>query len=855
MLRVPFTSSSNNDFRSAVVKWLARCDLKIAARVWRMFWVDDKSSKIGERWYYTVHLFAVSGTDLEPIPLKMFLNWHSPFFGNMQSTNLKYFARFKLGLSKTTPTIVLEKDEFILADDIRELNGKVMNDGCALMSLELAAAITNCMGLDELPAVFQGRISGCKGLWMVDRLGSHRHNLYGRDFWIQITPSQLKIQPHPSQRDTADESLRTFEVSNFSATLQPSALSFQFINVLYNRGVRREILEQRLKATFNEYYDELREGIGTFDILKCRAWLQRYHTQRTPDGGGLVFVGSKPQLRSDAIKYMLDAGFAPKDCKQLDDLIRETLKAYTDDLIARVRITLPRSTFAYMMADPYSILEEGEVQLCLPQTWKDPELGLQGSVVANLMGLVGRNPANLPCDIQKVRFVHHVELSCYRNVIIFSTRGKRPLADWLSGGDYDGDQAFVCWDQGLVKDFENYDAVPTDVISPSNVGLKQVSRPLAAVLDVKSGISLESIGDLLEGCLDFASRQSLLGTVTNKHVEFVYYQTDSKQAFSNRKALEAPQALQLAALASYLVDASKQGYLLSDPDWYKLRNKLCGNIEKSRPAFQRPPVTPGVPQRGGDSGDPLPDNINDHLRFVVATGEATRILTDWYESFTRSTFPDASLAKPYQTFEASARAEETGKRRTLRKIIDRLKEDIEGINNQWKTDMSAKRWDNGPASVEQSRVIRALYQKVCEVEPLKVAGDRNHWFYKAREQAKESGLDTWPMLRASCIYVNHYRRGGNFVWAMAMEQLCRLKAAGGPGRYVTQTALTYSATKLDMRVVRRLQGAVSANERSGFPGGGVVAAGGEGTATEEEETRYWDAVTDFSGPIEDYFIR
>jgi hypothetical protein len=479
MLRVPFASSSDNEFRTAVVKWLSRCELKIAGRAWRMFWVDDKGSKVGDRWYYTVHLFAVSGTGLEPISLEKFIKWHSPVSDNIASTNLKYFARFKLGLSKTTPTIVLEKDEFIVAKDVKSAEDKVMNDGCALMSLELAAAITHCMGLDELPTIFQGRISGCKGLWMVDRLGSRRHNLHGRDFWIQITPSQLKIQPHPSERDATDEALRTFEVSNFSTTLQPSALNFQFINVLYNRGVRKEILEQRLKATFNEYYNELCEGIGTFDVLKCRAWLQRYHAQRPPDGGGLLFTGSKPQLRSDTIKYMLDAGFTPKDCRHLDGLIKETLKAYTDDLVERVRISLPRSTFAYMMADPYSLLEEDEVQLCLPQTWKDPELGLQGSVVANRMGLVGRNPANLPCDIQKVKFVHHVELGCYHNVIIFSIKGKRPLADYLSGGDYDGDQAFVCWDQDLVKDFVNYNEVPTDEISPTDVGLEQKSRPLA----------------------------------------------------------------------------------------------------------------------------------------------------------------------------------------------------------------------------------------------------------------------------------------------------------------------------------------------------------------------------------------
>jgi len=37
------------------------------------------------------------------------------------------------------------------------------------------------------------------------------------------------------------------------------------------------------------------------------------------------------------------------------------------------------------------------------------------------------------------------------NVVVFSSKGDRPKADMMSGGDLDGDEFFVCWDSDLLK--------------------------------------------------------------------------------------------------------------------------------------------------------------------------------------------------------------------------------------------------------------------------------------------------------------------------------------------------------------------------------------------------------------------
>ena len=42
-------------------------------------------------------------------------------------------------------------------------SGAVLTDGCGRLGLDAAEAIRHKLGLDFIPAVFQGRIGSCKG--------------------------------------------------------------------------------------------------------------------------------------------------------------------------------------------------------------------------------------------------------------------------------------------------------------------------------------------------------------------------------------------------------------------------------------------------------------------------------------------------------------------------------------------------------------------------------------------------------------------------------------------------------------------------------------------------------------------
>ena len=61
-------------------------------------------------------------------------------------------------------------------------------------------------------------------------------------------------------------------------------------------------------------------------------------------------------------------------------------------------------------------------------------------------------------------FTTQLQPLCLKDVIVLSTRGSRAPADQMSGGDYDGDEAWICWDERLVNTFSPSE--PAAVVAP-----------------------------------------------------------------------------------------------------------------------------------------------------------------------------------------------------------------------------------------------------------------------------------------------------------------------------------------------------------------------------------------------------
>jgi hypothetical protein len=124
------------------------------------------------------------------------LDWLLHFKLNEDQPYLKLFSRIQLGLSKTDPTVVLEKEQIINhPEDIRSPSGRVMNDGIGRMSLGIARKIQQTLGLSEIPSAVQARLGPAKGMWIVDLTGRRPDRPKG-----DYDPDELWVETYPSQR-------------------------------------------------------------------------------------------------------------------------------------------------------------------------------------------------------------------------------------------------------------------------------------------------------------------------------------------------------------------------------------------------------------------------------------------------------------------------------------------------------------------------------------------------------------------------------------------------------------------------------------------------------------------------------
>lgn len=97
--------------------------------------------------------------------------------------------------------------------------------------------------------------------------------------------------------------------------------------------------------------------------------------------------------------------------------------------------------------DPFNDLEYGQ---CVFQPTLYDEVQIAEFQAAQEVIIV-RNPCYHPGDIHVLKLVKNLRKYEYlSDCIVFPTRGSRPHADESSGGDLDGDEFFVSWDQDLI---------------------------------------------------------------------------------------------------------------------------------------------------------------------------------------------------------------------------------------------------------------------------------------------------------------------------------------------------------------------------------------------------------------------
>ncbi len=134
-----------------------------------------------------------------------------------------------------------------------------------------------------------------------------------------------------------------------------------------------------------------------------------------------------------AEKIILD-GFGSVT-EQLGSLVKgEYKKMLNKKEEQRCRIMVRNSRLLFGVCDSKGVLKSGECAVSLTMEGDGLSRQLSGMEI-----LVTRNPCLHPGDLQKFRVVARPELAHLTDCIVFPTKGKRPSADMMSGGDLDGD--------------------------------------------------------------------------------------------------------------------------------------------------------------------------------------------------------------------------------------------------------------------------------------------------------------------------------------------------------------------------------------------------------------------------------
>lgn len=789
-LLVPSPDSSNlpgvikdKPFYDELVNWLTQEPHAFCGRHYKPFYLKSGGQRKPLRHLqfgpepkpvYTdrVYLFAEDGIDEQPsTPVGSMISWALDLKGGKNDSQpvLKLFQRLALVLSKTTPTVVFEPDQIRhRSQDLRSTDGKnVMNDGVGRMSKMVAKLVQIALGSSSPPCAVQGRLGSAKGMWIVDVTETTD------EIWIETYPSQRKWD----LRKDADQEHRTLEIRSLAPeTLRSATLNLQFLPVLEDRAIdkraMRDTISKLLEDNLRQELSDQRQALDS--PIQFQKWISTNSAHRfdRASHGHVPFQGGLPREDEEIMACMLNAGFDPWRNLFLNKMAYNAQFQMCEKLSKKLNIKIGRSAFLFMVVDFQAReLEEDEVHIAFSDRFRADAGDWEGTMVHGVDVLVARSPAHFPSDIQRVKAVFKPELAHLQNVIVFSAKGKIPLAEKLSGGDYDGDIAFVCWDDRVVSNFAN----ANDEVQPDlREYYRQDKIKLRQLLSTHGEEYGAAIGEMIEKCFAFNLTKDMLGQATNYKERLCYSRGNVHDGIARK----------LSALLSVLVDAPKQGIEFDSKDFKTLKQSLKIPDQVDEPLYKKEHQPPGQHYK----------NILDHLKFTIAKPVIDQELREFYneEKTQHLVHWDKDLtARHYDEWEDSDSAQT---------ILRCLKRDIGQVHDEW----NALSNDD---DVSFAEMVQRTYNSWQDIQPSRdIPEETLQRLRRGYAQTSE-----WALLKASTTFKLYHKLKPRFVWQLAGWHLCFIKwqvvtetpAAAGRMPAVL-TSPMHAITKVDSRAVNHL---------------------------------------------------
>ncbi|KAJ4498650.1 RNA dependent RNA polymerase-domain-containing protein [Lentinula lateritia] len=784
----------------------------IAGRVFRAFLEKEKNV-----FFFMTNENSDPGLVLDTVSQKLsiddFLNWHNPIELNKNQSAAKYASRFALGLSTSAPGLEIEPQNIFSIEDIVSAEGSDMTDGAGFINKAALQKLYLQFKWDVWPTAIQCRIAGAKGMLLLhpsDDSGEPR---------VFIRPSMNKIT-YPDQG--LDRAQRIIDVLRTCHPRFRCKLSSETIINLAENGVPRHIFTSLLDQTL----DLLVTSLTTWDTVEDMAnlWLRLSHlggvfaarstrrksgmarvngyserdAQENDDEDGLDEaddepsstawwndeVSGQPSSLEETVMRLIDGGFTPQACPVMRDKLKRILISQINNHVTNFRIEVPMSFTAFILPDPEDVLEEGEVYFkssargLLTQDEQYTDV-LVGSVV------VTRHPCKLPTDAQKWRAVDRPELRHYTDILILSTAGSRRAADWLGGGDYDGDKALCIYQPEIVNSFSNANpnyGDPRDDIKANcfSEHTETVAELLAGV-PASSDNSMKRLHALQEYLIGGIRTASLVGQASNMH-DFLIY----------THGLKDEETIRLAHIFCHTLDGLKTGLKIKPEVW---RNDISrydkGTMSwkeseskgKGKKAVTTARMDNIIVERPSHLRPFIMDQLQMHAK---AKGEKEKIDADTkYDSHT--IYLDEQLAAPWrEQQELAKRAQKLG--------CNFMAEDLTKIENH-----VHRMWETHRTEVINSQRVGSFTDLAIETRQDILRKLSRQFASEPNEEAMFLSHDQILHLKASYAYIYDFekspRKWTRFPWNVTMRQLTEIKAKA-TGRSTTVTAEFYERLAL-----------------------------------------------------------
>lgn len=311
-------------------------------------------------------------------------------------------------------------------------------DGVGKISPELASVIAHEWKLTNPPSAYQFRMGGCKGVLVA---------------WPEVKGTKVQVRPSQEKFSAEYNGLEIIRCSQFSC----ATLNRQTITVLSCLGVPDDVFVDLMREQLANYNSAMGDLVKVVEMLRSCA---------------------DENMTTEVMATMLLDGFL----KSNEPFVRTLLQLWRSwsikGLKEKARMVVDQGAFLLGCVDETGTLRghskrtEGQSKISrdqLPQIFlqvPDPRNCGVYKVITGLC-IAGRNPSLHPGDIRVVEAVDVPHLRHLRDVVVFPLKGDRDIPSMCSGGDLDGDDFFVIWDQRFLP--TEWSHPPMDYTAPTPV--------------------------------------------------------------------------------------------------------------------------------------------------------------------------------------------------------------------------------------------------------------------------------------------------------------------------------------------------------------------------------------------------